>query len=197
MQPGYSFYTWPSAQVLAWFLWVHRQNFVGKRILEIGCGTGLPGIVASKFGARVILSDSCTLPSTMKHIRRCCEVNDLKPGHDIEVMGLTWGILLKSVFDIGPLDYIIAADCFYDPSVFEDILVTIAFLLDAADARRTKFIFTYQERSADWTIEHLLAKWNLQCVNVCLRDVEDYCPLEMDQVMNGHTIRLMEVTRRR
>lgn len=40
MQPGYSFYTWPSATVLAWFLWVHRLNFIGKRMLEIGCGTG-------------------------------------------------------------------------------------------------------------------------------------------------------------
>lgn len=131
----------------------------------------------------------------MKHINRCCEANNLRAGRDIQVMGLTWGILLKSVFDIGPLDYIIAADCFYDPTVFEEILVTISFLL--SERRGAKFLFTYQERSADWSIEHLLAKWNLQCCNVCLRDVEDYCPLELDQLMNGHSIRLMEVTRLR
>lgn len=179
---------------------VSDQDLISFRVFQLTKFpyiSALPGIVASKFGAKVILSDSCILPNTLKHINRCCEANNLESGRDIQVMGLSWGILLKSVFDIGPLDYIIAADCFYDPTVFEDILVTISFLLGNGETRGTKFLFTYQERSADWSIEHLLAKWNLQCSNVCLRDVEDYCPLEMDQLMNGHTIRLMEVTRLR
>lgn len=112
-------------------------------------------------------------------------------------MGLTWGVFLKSAFNIGPLDYIIAADCFYDPSVFEDILVTISFLLSNKDLRATKFLFSYQERSADWSIEHLLKKWNLKCTNVSLRDLEDFCPLKIDQLMNGHTIRVLEITKLR
>lgn len=197
LQPGYSFYTWPSATILAWFLWMHRENFAEKRILEIGCGTALPGILASKLGANVILSDSCLLPSTLKHVEHCCEVNGLNPGTDIDVIGLSWGILLKSVFDIGPLDYIIAADCFYDPSVFEDILFTISFLLNASnpDSNPTKFLFTYQERASDWSIEHLLQKWNLQCSNVSLKNLEESCLVDIDQLMNGHTIRLLEITK--
>lgn len=195
--PGYSFYTWPSASVLAWFLWVHRESFVNKRILEIGCGTALPGILAAKLGADVVLSDSCMLPSSLKHVKRCCEANGLQPGTDIEVVGLSWGLLLKSVFELGQLDYIIAADCFYDPSVFEDILVTVSFLLNAGscDSSPTKFLFTYQERSSDWSIEHLLRKWNLECSNVSLKDVEDFCPIEIHHLMNGHTIRLLEITK--
>lgn len=170
---------------------------MNKRILEIGCGTGLPGILAAKFGANVILSDSCTLPNSIKHIHRCCSANKLEPNKDIEVIGLTWGILLKSVFDIGPIDYIIAADCFYDPTVFEDILVTVSFLLNAdnCDWKPVKFLFTYQERSADWSIDHLLQKWNLQCTNVSLKYLEHLCPIEIDQLMNGHTIRLLEITK--
>lgn len=197
LQPGYSFYTWPSAHVLAWFLWLHRENFADKRILEIGCGTALPGILAAKLGANVTLSDNCLLPSTLKHVERCCEANGLTPRSDINVIGLSWGILLKSVFDIGPLDYIIAADCFYDPSVFEDILVTISFLLNDAssDSTPTKFLFTYQERASDWSIEHLLQKWNLQCSNVSLKSLEDHCSIDIDHLMNGHTIRLLEITK--
>lgn len=179
------------------FLWIQREKFVGKRILEIGCGTALPGILAAKIGAKVILSDSCSLPNALKHVNRCCAANNLEPGQDIDIIGLTWGLLLKSVFDIGPLDYIIASDCFYDPSVFEDILVTISFLLNATNPNSTpvKFLFTYQERSSDWSIEHLLKKWHLQCSKVSLDCVERLCPIAIDELMNEHTIHLLEITK--
>lgn len=167
---------------------------MNKRILEIGCGTALPGILATKLGADVILSDCATLPNTIKHIHRCCEVNQLEPGRDIQIIGLTWGLLLQSVSEIGPVDYIIAADCFYDPTVFEDILVTVSFLL-CNNSHQTRFLFTYQERSSDWSIEHLLKKWNLKCHIVSLKQVEQVCPLEIDSLMNGHTIRLLEITK--
>lgn len=174
------------------FLWIQRDKFVGKRILEIGCGTALPGILAAKFGSKVILSDSCTLPNALKHVHRCCTVNNLEPGKDIDVIGLTWGIILKSVYDIGTLDYIIASDCFYDPSVFEDILVTVSFLLNTSPA---KFLFTYQNRSSDWSIDHLLQKWNLKCAKVSLACVRKHCPIDIDKLIRGQTIHLLEITK--
>lgn len=179
------------------FLWIQRDKFKGKRILEIGCGTALPGILAAKFGAKVILSDSCASKNALKHVHRCCGANNLEPGRDIDVIGLTWGILLKSVFDIGPIDYIIASDCFYDPSVFEDILVTVSFLLNTptCDTSPVKFLFTYQVRSTDWSIEHLLQKWHLRCAKVSLACVRKYCPLGIDELTGGHTIYLLEITK--
>lgn len=178
-------------------MWVHREKFVGKRILEIGCGTALPGILAAKFGAKVILSDSCTLANALKHVHRCCIANNLEVGKDIEIIGLTWGVLLKSVFNIGPLDYIIASDCFYDPSVFEDILVTVSFLLDipTCDSSPVKFLFTYEERALDWSIEHLLKKWNLQCSKVSLKCIEDISPIDKILRDPDHTIYLLEITK--
>lgn len=115
----------------------------------------------------------------------------------LQVIGLTWGILLKSVFDIGPIDYIIASDCFYDPTVFEDILVTVSFLLNTAtcDTSPVKFLFTYQNRSSDWSIDHLLQKWHLKCSKVSLACVRKYCPIEFDKLTNGHTIYLLEITK--
>lgn len=193
MQAGYSFYTWPCAPVLGWFLWERRHDLVDKRILEIGSGTALPGILAAKCGAQVTLSDSCILPKSLAHIERCCRANNLIPGQDIDVLGISWGLLLNSVFSLGPIDLIIGADCFYDPSVFEDILVTISFLLDQNPG--AKFIFSYQERSTDWSIEALLKKWDLRCFSINSENIGKVSGVNIHDFMGGHTIHLLEITR--
>jgi methyltransferase-like protein 23 len=92
---------------------------------------------------------------------------------------------------LGDLDLIIASDCFYDPTVFEDILVTVSYLLDANP--HAKFIFTYQERSSDWAIEALLKKYDLHCVNISLEGIES--GVDVRDLM-GHTINLFEISRR-
>ncbi|ODM90811.1 Methyltransferase-like protein 23, partial [Orchesella cincta] len=62
MQASYGLYVWPSAPILAWYLYEHRQYLPGKRVLELGAGTALPGVVAALLGAQVTLSDSAKLP---------------------------------------------------------------------------------------------------------------------------------------
>ncbi|KAH8363164.1 hypothetical protein KR084_006298 [Drosophila pseudotakahashii] len=193
LQGAYSFYTWPCAPVLAHFLWERRQTLAGKRILELGSGTALPGILAAKCRAQVVLTDNCILPKSLAHIRKSCLANQLQPGVDIDVVGLSWGLLLNSVFRLPPLDLIIAADCFYDPSVFEDIVVTVAFLLERNAG--AKFIFTYQERSADWSIEALLKKWKLQALPISMDDIGKESGVDVLEFMGGHTIHLLEITR--
>ncbi|XP_029035846.1 probable methyltransferase-like protein 23 isoform X1 [Osmia bicornis bicornis] len=168
LQANYSFYTWPSAPVLAWFLWEHKEELIGKRVLELGSGTALPGILASKCGANVILSDSASFPRSLQHIRRSCELNGILS--QVQIIGITWGLFLSSLFSIGPLDLILGSDCFYEPTLFEDIVVTVAFLLEKNP--NAKFLCTYQERSADWSIEHLLNKWNLTCTHISLTGLD-------------------------
>ncbi|XP_055639855.1 histone-arginine methyltransferase METTL23 [Toxorhynchites rutilus septentrionalis] len=192
--PGYSFYIWPSAKILAWFLWGRRLSLINKRVLELGAGTSLPGIVAAKCGAHVTLSDCSTLPKTLQHIQRCCRLNNLAPGNDIEVIGLTWGLFLDQIFQLGPLDLIIGSDIFYDPSVFEDILVTVSFLLEANP--QAKFLFSYQERSSDWCIETLLKKWGLLCNVISLHNLSVDLEADPQELMGNHTIHLLEVTRK-
>ncbi|XP_005191064.1 histone-arginine methyltransferase METTL23 [Musca domestica] len=193
LQSGYSFYTWPCSPILAWFLWERRHSLVGKRILELGAGTGLPGILAAKCGAQVLLSDNSILPKSLQHLRRSCTINNLRPGQDIEVIGLSWGLLLNSLWSLGHLDLIIAADCFYDPCVFEDILVTVSFLLERNPS--AKFIFTYQERSADWSIEALLKKWKLCALQINSDDIGKASGVDLLEILGGHTIHLIEVSK--
>lgn len=159
-----------------------------KRVLELGAGTALPGILAAKLGCSVILTDCATQPKTLSHIKRCCTLNNLTVGADIQVLGLTWGQLTETIFNIGALDLIIASDCFYDPVVFEDILVTVSFLLERNPL--AKFIFSYQERSADWSIENLLRKWDLKCAPI------DYEASDIDDRAGNHTIHLFEISLR-
>lgn len=190
---GYSLHPWPCASILAWFLWDRRYDIADRRILEIGAGTALPGIVAAKCGAHVTLSDSCTLPKTLDNIRRCCALNQLEPDKDIRVLGLSWGLLPAAVRTIGPLDYIIASDCFYDPTVFEDILVTVAYLLERNPT--AKFVVAYQVRSEDWTIEALLKKWQLTCRHVNIDHIGAAYGVDLQKLMGKHTIFMLEISR--
>jgi len=51
----YGIVLWPAAIALAHE--IASRAFAGKRVLELGAGTGLPGIVAATLGARVVQTD--------------------------------------------------------------------------------------------------------------------------------------------
>jgi len=48
---------WPAALGLAEHLWQHRTDLPGTRVIELGCGLGLPAILAAKLGAQVTATD--------------------------------------------------------------------------------------------------------------------------------------------
>ncbi|XP_044749506.1 methyltransferase-like protein 23 [Coccinella septempunctata] len=190
LQATYSFYTWPSASVLAWFLWENRRDLIGKKVLEIGAGTALPGIVAAKCGAEVIVSESALLPKSLQHTRRSCQLNHLS-ANQIKVVGLTWGLLFDNLENFKSLDIILGSDCFYDPAVFEDILVTLSYLFEINP--HAKFICTYQERSSDWSIEHLLAKWKLNCQIHNTSTLGQSAGVNILDLIGPHNIHILEI----
>lgn len=53
----YGVVLWPAAIALAHEIVTRPAEFRGRRVLELGAGTGLPGIVAGLFGARVVQTD--------------------------------------------------------------------------------------------------------------------------------------------
>ncbi|NXP53315.1 MET23 protein, partial [Heliornis fulica] len=186
----YGMYVWPCAVVLAQYLWARRGSLPGKRVLEIGAGVSLPGVVAAKCGAEVILSDSEELPQCLQNCRRSCLINHLP---HVLVMGLTWGRVSPELLSLAPVDIILGSDVFFDPKDFEDILTTVYFLLEKNP--HAEFWTTYQVRSADWSIEALLCKWKLKNVCIPLQSFNaDKEHLASSSLPGRHTIEMMIIS---
>ncbi|XP_010872374.1 methyltransferase-like protein 23 isoform X2 [Esox lucius] len=181
-------YVWPCAVVLAQYAWTRREELLHKRVLELGAGVSLPGVVAAKCGAQVILSDNAELPLCLDNCRRTCEVNDLP---NVVVVGITWGEVSPELLLLPSLDIILGSDVFYEPEDFESVLVTISYLLRRNP--KAQIWTTYQERSADWSIEALLHKWNLNCNNIPLEKFNSK-DLTGFKLPGSHSVQMMIIT---
>ncbi|KAG9343734.1 hypothetical protein JZ751_013112 [Albula glossodonta] len=189
LDPQYGMYVWPCAVVLAQYVWMHRMELEGKTVLEIGAGVSLPGVLAAKCGAQVTLSDNAELPHCLDNCRRTSQENELS----LSVVGITWGQVSSSLLLLPALDVILGSDVFYEPEDFENILFTIAFLLRRNP--HAQFWTTYQERSADWSIEALLHKWNLKCVDVPLESFHaNKEHLAGSNLPGSHTVQMMIIS---
>lgn len=79
---------------------------------QLGAGVSLPGVVAARCGAQVILSDSAETPSCLENCRRSCDANGLP---SVAVLGLTWGEVSPDLVLLPELDLILGSDVFYEP----------------------------------------------------------------------------------
>ncbi|KAJ8251722.1 hypothetical protein GJAV_G00224410, partial [Gymnothorax javanicus] len=189
LDPQYGMYVWPCAVVLAQYVWMHRAELEGKTVLEIGAGVSLPGVLAARCGAQVTLSDSAELPHCLENCRRTCQANHVS----LAVVGITWGQVSSDLLRLPTLDFILGSDIFYEPEDFEDVLFTVAFLLRRSP--HAQFWTTYQERSADWSIEALLLKWNLKCVDIPLESFQASAEHLAGSTLPGsHTVQMMIIT---
>ncbi|XP_018015913.1 probable methyltransferase-like protein 23 [Hyalella azteca] len=187
---NYGLHVWPCAPVLAQYLWYHRSRLHGKRLLELGAGTALPGVVAAKCGADVILSDSSVLPSCLE----ICSLSSAANGLELPVIGIKWGTF-DSIIKLPPLDFVIASDCFYEPDVFEDIIMTVSLLLERNP--EACFICTYQEREPDWTFQPELVKWQLSCTSVPLESFDaDHENVAQSGLPGSHKIHLFQIRKK-
>jgi predicted nicotinamide N-methyase len=157
-------YTWPCAPVLAQYVWHHRDVVKGRTVIELGAGTALPGIVAAKCGARVTLSDKEDPPEPLKNCSKSCQMNGVSD--QVQVVGICWGSISPIVVSLPMADYILSSDCLYDSKDFEDVFVTVAFLMEKNPS--AEFWMTYQERSSSRSIAYLLDRWKLKCKQVPL-----------------------------
>jgi len=140
----------------------------------------------------VTLSDSAKLTHCLDQCKRTAAVNGV--GDKVKVIGLTWGLFLNTLTQLkGEVDLLLGSDVFYDPAVFEDLISTAAYILEHNP--KAKFLATYQERSADWSIEHLLTKWSLKCKHVPLNELANSNQIDLLSLMQDHTIHLLEITR--
>jgi predicted nicotinamide N-methyase len=103
---------WPSALALSRYLADASYIHSGMTVIELGCGIGLPGIVAGLLGAKVTLTDY--LPEALDHARHNWELN-LSPPFQGEL--LDWRQPRPEL----AADLVLASDVAYEARAFEHL----------------------------------------------------------------------------
>ncbi|ESN97417.1 hypothetical protein HELRODRAFT_85562, partial [Helobdella robusta] len=137
----YGSYIWLSASVLARYIIYKKAYIEGKTVLEIGCGTALPGILAAKLGAKVILSDSKKSPYIFENILRNIKENHLT---NVDILQLDWGLFNSAILNCQPIDVVLGSDCLYNSKDFDKVLSTVSYLL--ANNLMAEFWMAYESR---------------------------------------------------
>ena len=207
LQADYGLYTWPSSFVLARHLFRHRERYLQgvspnshpispdntrrrpARVLELGAGTALPGLLLAKLGARVTLTDAADQPEVLANLEAACRDNgfDVLPPPDrveeehrtteggaaaatapsgVSVSGLTWGTIdapTLRLASVGSFDVVVGADVFYSKGRdFDRLFATVRLLLERSENAAGVFVTAYQHRSAHRSLEALLRLWGLE-----------------------------------
>ena len=147
---------WPSALALAEE--VARLDLEGLRVLELGCGLGLPSIVAALGGAHVLATDWS--PDAVEVAAR----NAARNRADLETSLAAWGTA-SALVEAAPWDLVLGADLLYERRNGEQLLALLPRL--GADVLLSEpgrpFESTFLERAREtWTIDSLPAGGRLR-----------------------------------
>ena len=164
-EPPYWAHLWSGAVVLAGA--VPRGS---RRVLELGCGLGLPGLVAARRGARVTFVDRA--PAALAFVRASAAANGVAAttiAADVTTPAIT-----------ARFDLVLAAELLYDRTAFGPLAAALARHIAPGgralltDARRTDTRDFYAALSAvglAWEgTEHVVREERLP-VTVCLVEV--------------------------
>jgi predicted nicotinamide N-methyase len=137
---------WPSAVALA--RRVSKEDLAGRRVVELGCGLGLPSVVALARGARVTVTDR--YQAALDFARYNARAN---LGFEPETRLLDWFVPASE--ELYPFDFVLAADVLYEHRNVPALVPLIPILLAAggevllADPRR-KDTPTFLKRMQEW-----------------------------------------------
>ncbi|GAA5993711.1 hypothetical protein JCM10908_001340 [Rhodotorula pacifica] len=132
----YAGYVWNAGVVLADKIAEGEIPVEGKKVLELGCGLGLPGIVAARMEAdKVVLSDYDD-PTALQDTRHAVE-EALPPAlrGRCTVVGHTWGESIAPILSLchwTSYDLILLADCVWNRRLHSALIHSLRALLEAS-----------------------------------------------------------------
>jgi predicted nicotinamide N-methyase len=106
---------WPSGLALAHAI-SRGPALDGARVLELGCGLGLPSLAAARRGATVLATDAS--PDAAVFAAHNLALNDLTG----DVAVASWADAAPALADGGPWDLVLAADVLYLKANVESLL---------------------------------------------------------------------------
>jgi predicted nicotinamide N-methyase len=138
---------WPAGRALAEI--VGERDVTGLSVAEVGCGLGLPSLIAALGGARVLATDWS--PDAIELLRGNAERN----GITLEAQVVPWNAP-EALLDRAPFDLVLASDVLYERRNAEELLELLPKLggeVLVADPSRP-FIKSFLEQAAkQWTVK--------------------------------------------
>ncbi|CAE7605687.1 yitU [Symbiodinium microadriaticum] len=148
---------WDAAVLLAWFLCQNDWLCHNARILELGAGTGLVGLVAKALGAEGgLLSD---LPVLVPLLEDSISLNAAWV-EDMAAISLDWEDphCVKDIRDIfQPQLLLLAADVVHQRVPYLALLETIRYICDLRSPKATRLLLAHQDRQPEHTDRFLEA----------------------------------------
>jgi predicted nicotinamide N-methyase len=98
---------WPSGLALAAWLDAEPGELRGARVLELGCGLGVPSVVAARAGATVLATDGAG--DAVAFAAHTLALNEVVA----DVAVVDWAAQGEALVARGPFDLVLAADVLY------------------------------------------------------------------------------------
>lgn len=118
---------WQASKFLAEWCLENRQVLHGKRVLELGSGVGLTGLVVCKACRPSCYTFTDGHESVVQVLKENVGINCLPSTPDINVETLRWGDRLGKGHD--GVHVVLGADLVFDPDLIEPLVMTLTDLL--------------------------------------------------------------------
>lgn len=143
---------WLGSQLMLHHIYKNQEAFRGQAVLELGSGTGLVGIFASRFAKFCVLSDGS--PEAVALASKNIEINRRTSQQLCPILSqkLQWGCekdlmamdtLTSTRLEGQRFKVVMASDVIYDIDVIEPLLRTAVYFMDVSDGI---FILSYVSR---------------------------------------------------
>ncbi|XP_057701736.1 EEF1A lysine methyltransferase 3-like [Corythoichthys intestinalis] len=154
---------WESAIQLCRYFEKQRVEWRGRRVIELGAGTGVVGIVAARLGAVVTLTDlPATLPSLEANVRANAPAGGW-PSAPPRVLPLSWGedhAEFPSDWDL-----VVGADTVYLPETYPRLVDTLVHLCQKKAAVYLSSKMRNEHQTPSFFEEHLPRRFHVQLVD--------------------------------